>query len=79
MQEIELGDAVKCKITGFRGIVIGRAEYLHGATQLSVLATTLSDGKPMEPVWINEARLECEPLPNGLGFGRENLRKGKQA
>ena len=71
MKEIKLGDAVKCKITGFQGIVIGRAEYLHSATQLSVLATTLSDGQPMDAVWISEARLELNASSNGLGFGRE--------
>lgn len=36
MSEIELGDKVKCKITGFTGIVIARSDWLYGCVRFVV-------------------------------------------
>ena len=56
---IQLGDKVKCKITGFTGIVTGKAEYISGCVRFNVEAKERSnkDGKIIE-YWIDEQRLE---------------------
>lgn len=57
-QEIELGDEVRDKITKFSGIVVGRAQYLTGCDQASVLPTVSEPGKYPGVTWFDEARLE---------------------
>jgi hypothetical protein len=56
--KIEFGKKVKCKITGFTGIVTGRAEYAYGTPRYMVEQQVGADGKPAEPVWFDESRLE---------------------
>ena len=36
-KEIQLGDEVRCKITGFKGTVVERTEYINGCVQFGVL------------------------------------------
>lgn len=53
-----LGTKVKDKISGFSGIVTGRCQYLSGCNQAMVTPQVLADGKPIEPIWIDEQRLD---------------------
>lgn len=55
---IELGWTAKDKITGFQGVVTGRAEYLTGCNQLLVVPPLGADGSPREPHWYDEQRLD---------------------
>lgn len=36
--EIELGDTVKCKYTGYKGVAIGKTEFINGCVQYTVVA-----------------------------------------
>lgn len=54
---MKLGDTVKHKITGFEGVATGRAEYLTGCTQFSVMSRTLKPDGEANVVWIDEAML----------------------
>lgn len=36
MEEILLGDEVKCKYTGIRGVAMARTEFINGCIQFSV-------------------------------------------
>ena len=55
---IALGTEVKDKITGFKGIVTGRCEYLTGCTQCLIIPTKLTkEGKRPEGEWFDEQRL----------------------
>ncbi len=56
--KIELGDEVKCTVTGFRGIAIGRSEFLQGCARVGVQPKVGSDGKHPESHWIDEPQLE---------------------
>lgn len=38
MNEIKLGDKVRSEVSGFRGTVTAKCEYLHGYTQYEVTA-----------------------------------------
>lgn len=55
---IKLGHKVKDIITGYKGTVIGRAEYVTGCVQLCVVPPVDKDGKPQDANWIDEVRLE---------------------
>ncbi len=68
MANINLGDLAKCRITGFRGVVMGRSEYLFNGRQLLLQSTTLSDGKPMDRVWFDEGELELDATAIAMGF-----------
>lgn len=57
MGEIKLGSKVNDRITGFQGIVTGRAQYLHGVDTALVEASVGTDGEKHEE-WIAESRLE---------------------
>jgi hypothetical protein len=57
MGKIELGSKVRDRITGFEGVVTGRAQYLHGVDNALVEALTGNDGE-QHSEWIAETRLE---------------------
>ena len=54
---IELGDKVKCTITGFQGIVIAKIEYTNGCKRYQVQPQKLEAGKPISE-WIDEEQLK---------------------
>jgi len=54
---IKLGSKVKDTISGFEGIVVGRAEYLYGCVQILVQPEGLKeDGQPVASRWMDEQR-----------------------
>ncbi len=60
MKKITLGSTVKDRITGLKGVVMARSEYLTGCAHVAILATKLSkDGKLPDWEWIDETR--CIP------------------
>ena len=56
--EFNLGDEVKCKVTGFRGVVTSKTVYLNGCKQAGVQAPLGKDGKWGENYSIDESQLE---------------------
>lgn len=56
---INLGDKVRDCITGFEGVVTGRAVYITGCAQFLVVPQTRKpDGEPNEARWFDVDRLE---------------------
>ena len=55
---IELGCLVKCKITGFQGIVVGEFEYLNGCVRLAVASQELKDGNVQERQTFDAEQVE---------------------
>ena len=53
----KLGMKAKDKVTGFDGILVGRAEYLTGCTQYGI-APPAKDGKIESAQWFDEGRIE---------------------
>ena len=51
---VKLGSKVKDSISGFKGTVTARAEYLYGCVRCGVEGKD----KPGEMIWIDEQRLE---------------------
>lgn len=61
MDDIELGDMVKCSITGFSGRVTARCDYLHANTTYAVQSRVDKDGKFIEAQWFDGAQLILIP------------------
>jgi hypothetical protein len=54
---IEMGVLAKDKVTGFQGIVIGKADYLFGCTQIC-LTPPVKEQEIKESHWFDEGRIE---------------------
>ena len=54
---IELGKKGRDKITGFEGIITGRAQYLYGCDQYC-LVPPAKDGAIKDSSWFDEGRIE---------------------
>jgi hypothetical protein len=59
----ELGATVKDKITGFKGVVTGRVEYISGCNQVLVTPSIKADGDLNDARWFDEDRVELQPDP----------------
>lgn len=63
---IELGENVSDKITGFTGIVMGRADYATGCDQYNVQPINVDSEKArtefIEGRWFDDARLQVLPI-----------------
>lgn len=58
MFKFENGVEVKDKITGFKGVIVGRSDYISGCIQYVVKPKKLAkDGKMQDGVWFDEDRL----------------------
>jgi len=55
---IKLGSKVKDTLTGFKGMAIGRTEWLYGCTRIGIEPQELHEGKPIEAQWFDEQRIE---------------------
>ncbi len=53
-----LGDRVKDRISGLKGIVIGRTQWLFGCERITVQPETEKDNKPAESFCIDAAQAE---------------------
>jgi len=58
MQNLELGCTAKDIVTGFTGVVTGKAEYMTGCVQFSLTPGVDSNGKFQDNQWVDEGRLE---------------------
>jgi hypothetical protein len=47
-------------LTGFRGIVTARTEYLYGVPQVCIVPKQLQDGLPITGQWFEESRVVVE-------------------
>ena len=54
----ELGKVAKDKITGFTGIILGRAEHLTGCNTYGIAPQMLNEGKRLDTEWFDEGRVE---------------------
>ena len=55
---VELGDRVKDKITGLKGIVVSVSQFLYGCTRVGIQPEEAKDGKPAESFYIDEPQCE---------------------
>lgn len=58
MSSITLGVRARDRVTGFSGVVTGRATYLGGCAQALLAPGVGADGAFREGQWFDEQRLE---------------------
>lgn len=67
---ITLGSKVRDRVSGFKGVVIARAECLYASCQIRVARETCDDsGKLFESIWFEEAQVVVESEGNQQPFG----------
>lgn len=54
----DLGDEVKDKVTGFKGVVTSKTFFLNGCIQVGISAPLTKDGKMGESWNIDESQIE---------------------
>ncbi len=74
LKMIELGDRVKDRITGLKGIAVGISKYLYGCTRIAVQPEEAKDGKPAEWFHVDEPQLEL--MKKSVVSGRETPTHG---
>ena len=58
MQQAELGDEVRSVVTGFRGIVVAKTEYLSGCERVAVESKPEKDHESPALEWIDLQEVE---------------------
>lgn len=58
MSKIRLGDMVKCRVSGFTGMVCSKHEYINGCVQWGVQPQVKDDGLHPKSWSIDDAQLE---------------------
>lgn len=56
--KLNLGDEVRCKITGYKGVIVCQSHWLHNCNTYGVKSHDLKDGKPLDAVFFDEPSLE---------------------
>ena len=56
--KFELGKEAKDEITGFKGIIVGRAEYLFGCNQYGLAPKAGKDSSFKHTEWFDEGRIK---------------------
>lgn len=72
---IELGDIVRDKITGFEGVAIGRLQWLHGCERIYVQSKELKDNKPIDPVAFDMPQLQFIERPGAAATSTDPTRE----
>lgn len=54
----ELGLKAKEKVTGFKGIITSRCEFMTGCNRYCIQPQELKDGKPIEGIYFDEDQIE---------------------
>lgn len=57
MGEINLGDQVKDRVTGYEGIAVGRTTFLNGCDRIGIQPKVGADGKIPDTVWFDEPQV----------------------
>ena len=53
-------------VTGFSGVIIGRADYLTGCNQYLVKPRVDSEGKNIDALWLDEMSLKIDETKQRL-------------
>ncbi len=53
-----LGDSAKDVVTGFAGVITGKAEYISGCSQALIVPPVAADGAYREGQWFDIQRIE---------------------
>jgi hypothetical protein len=71
MFTIEIGQTVVDRITGFKGVVTGRADFITGCNRYQVQPRVKEDGTYVESQWYDEHILVVDTSVPRLNVVRE--------
>jgi hypothetical protein len=57
-EDVELGDRVADKISGFKGIAVGLTEWMYGCRRITIQPEETKDGSPVECAVFDEPQLK---------------------
>ncbi len=63
-ETVELGDRVKDKATGMKGIAVARTRWIHGCLRWAVQPSVGKDNKKLEAEWVDDPN--CEILEKAV-------------
>lgn len=75
----ELGDQVENLVTGMRGVVVARHEYLFGCYRYSVKPRGNKDGKPFDDWGADEGEIRIVPVESEAREAAEALKDNRRA
>lgn len=59
MKQVHLGDVARDRISGFRGVVTARTEWLYGCIRVALAPTLLKEsGELREAEWFDENQVD---------------------
>jgi hypothetical protein len=64
------GTYVESLVTGFKGVVTGRSDFLTGCNQYLVTPSVDKDGKYVDPMWHDEHALRVDETKQQLKLDR---------
>ena len=70
---IELGHTAYDKVTGFRGVLTGRASYIWDEVDYHLSPPAQPDGKYTKGIWVNEDRLNLDLTTSNMEVVREKM------
>jgi len=62
-KHFKLGSRAKSVITGFEGVITGRAEHLNGTVEFVLQAADRQDGKTPPSAWADSVQMEQLDVP----------------
>jgi hypothetical protein len=79
----ELGCEAKDKVTGYKGMILSRAQWLTGCNTYGIKSQELKDGKPLDMVYFDEDAMDVIRTPNQIAkdikkTAKESKKKKKQ-
>ena len=66
--ELEYGQQAVCKLTGFKGTIIGLLQYQNGCVRVCLLPRVDKDGKKVEGDWFDESDITGEKTKKPGGY-----------
>lgn len=64
---MQIGDKVRDTISGLRGTITGRTEWLNNGTQVFIQPTVDRDGNYRQGAWVVEAQVVEDDAPRYFG------------
>ncbi len=74
-ESMELGDRIRDKVSGLKGIAVARTDYLWGCAHWCIKPEGLHEGKPIPSQWFDEPQLEV--VKSGV-FQRDTKEQKRQ-
>jgi len=72
-----LGRRGRDVVTGFSGTITGEVQYITGCNQLLLTPLVGDDGRPIDPQWFDEQRVELDGTDSvvlkGPGYGPDKV------